>query len=300
MDSADLFRRSEKMRAVEAVVRRVADLPTPVLLRGEGGVGKEQVARALHALSRRASGPFVKVACASLPPDGVEAEVGGKVGAAVGGTLFVDELADMSPDAQGRLVRLIDGAIDVRVIAATSADVYAVVSSGRLRRDLYEHLAVTTIAVPPLRERREEIDFLVRHFLEFFSGTFRRSLPSVSEEMAEALRTYDWPGNVRELQNIVKRWVVLGAEADVREELQLRQAMARRPAVTAGGNALGLREIARRAAREAERQALQEALARANGNRSAAARYLKVSYKTLLQKLEATGLALPKRARLRS
>lgn len=297
----DLFRRSASMRAVEEMVARVANVHVPVLLRGEPGVGKELVAVAIHYLSDRGRAPFVKVACASLPPGLIETEIfgdgngaAGKVDIAVEGTVFLDEIADVPTAVQSRLVRLLDdGMMDVRLIAATTADVYALVAAGQIRSDLYERLSVATITVPPLRERPEEIDFLVGHFLERFSTSLQRPIPAVSDATALALRTYEWPGNVRELEHMIKRWIVLGVEADVRNELEMRRASINRMG-TRGATAPGLREIGRQAAREAERRALQDALARTNGNRSAAARALKVTYKTLLQKLTSTGVAPPK------
>jgi DNA-binding NtrC family response regulator len=297
----DLFRGSVRMHAVEQMVARVASLRAPVLVLGEPGAGKEQVALAIHYLSDRQSAPFVRIGCGSVPPEQVEREIfgnpgveAGQLAAAAGGTAFLDDVADAPSGVQSRLARIIhDSSVDVRFIASVSTDVYALLAAGRLRSDLYETLAVATITVPPLRERREEVEVLARRFLDSFSAAFERSKPVMTEAMAEALRTYDWPGNVRELENLMKRWVVLGVEADITAELEMRSAATRRAAAVRAG-APGLREIGRRAAREAERMALQEALARARGNRSAAARALKVSYKTLLQKLATLGLASTK------
>jgi two-component system, NtrC family, response regulator AtoC len=168
---------------------------------------------------------------------------------------------------------------------------YRLVGSGLFRRDLYERLAVATLDVPPLRERSEEIDSLAQRFLERFARELQRPLPSVSESMAELLRTYDWPGNVRELENVIKRWVVLGNADQVREEIEARRAVAGRGHTAPPGARLGLREVARRAARDAERIVLQDALRHARGNRAAVARELKISYKTLLRKLTEAGLA---------
>jgi two-component system response regulator AtoC len=299
----DIFSRGDKMRALKAPVSRLAAMPAPVLIRGESGVGKELVAWAIHRMSDRASQPFVKVGCASLPADLLESDLfgddnpaGGKVHAAEGGTLFLDEIGEASMTAQGRLSRVLDDCRgSIRVLAATSADMYRLVASGRFRGDLYERLSVATIDVPPLRERRDEIAPLVQHFFEQFGREFQRPVPRMSEAMTALLRAYDWPGNVRELENIVKRWVVLGTEDKVREEIEARRAAAGR-AAAGGGRTLGLRDIARQAAREAERQALQDALERSHGNRAAAARQLRVSYKTLLQKLAETGLATPRQA----
>ena len=293
----ELFRRSAVMRAVEQVVMRVAGLRVPILIHGESGVGKEHVARAIHHLSGATGGPFVGVACAGLPPHRIDAELfgdrddaDGKLASAAGGTAFVDEIADLPLAVQARLAAWLEKrSAAIRFVAATSIDLYALVAAGRVRDDLYEALSVATVTVPPLRERRDEIDFLARHFLEIFSACFERPVPVVSDEVAQALRRYDWPGNLRELEHMMKRWVVLGSEADLLEELEMRRATTRRSRSMPAG-ATGLREIGRRAAREAERRALQDALARANGNRSAAARELKVSYKTLLQKLARMGL----------
>lgn len=298
-DADAVFGASAKMRELANVAVRIAALSTPVLVRGEGGVGKEVVAAAIHRFSDRSNGKFLKVACASLPASLLEAELfgenglgAGKVREAEGGTLFLDEVGDASASAQARLVKVLDDSPNnPRLIAATSADMYSLVATGRFRGDLYERLAVATIDVPPLRERREEIDSLVQSFLERYSRQFHRPVPSMSDTMGALLRSYDWPGNVRELENIVKRWVVLDMEEQVREEIEARREATRRASTTTNGRSLGLRDIARQAARDAERLALQDALNRSNGNRAAAARQLKVSYKTLLQKLAETGLS---------
>ena len=295
-----IFGRSAKMRELEPVVHRIANLQTPVLIRGESGVGKELVAAAIHSISDRSTGYLARVACASLPAPLLEADLfgdaasaTGKVHAAEGGTLVLDEVGEASATIQARLLKVIDDYPKTpRVIATTSADMYRLVAAGRFRGDLYERLAVATLDIPPLRERRDEIDALARGFLERFSREFDRTVPHLSESMAALLASYEWPGNIRELENIVKRWVVLDMEDQVREEIEARRAAARRsPAASNGGGGLGLREIARQAAREAERIALQDALNRCGGNRAAAARQLKVSYKTLLQKLAEAGLS---------
>ena len=167
--------------------------------------------------------------------------------------------------------------------------------AGVLRKDLYQRLGLATIDIPPLRERREEIHVLTHRFLERFSREFQRPMPAVSRSMAELLRTYEWPGNVRELESLVKRWVVLGGESSVQAQIEARRAAAQRRRAAKSRTGPGLREIGRRAARDAERTALQEALLLAKGNRAAAARELKVSYRTLLQKLSEVGLAPPAR-----
>src|SRR5438093_2403483 len=281
----DIFRPSQKMRAIEAVVVRLAAVPTPVLIRGESGVGKECIAVAIHHRSDRSDRPFLKLSCAALPPDPLEAELKEMEQAAQGATLFLDEVGEAPAATQARLFQIVsDDSADIRVLAATSADMYRLVAAGLFRSDLYERLAVATIDVPPLRHRREEIAARVQRFLERFAREFHRPVPQVSEATADLLRTYAWPGNVRELEHIVKRWVVLGDEDSVREEIESRR-VAEQSANMTMSDSLGLRDIARRAARDAERMALEEALRRFQGNRAAVARFLKVSYKTILQKL---------------
>ena len=288
----DIFRHSQKMRAIEEVVVRLAAVPTPVLIRGESGVGKECIAVAIHHRSDRSDRPFLKLPCAALPPDRLEAELKEMEQAAQGATLFLDEVGEAPAATQARLFQIVsDDSADIRVLAATSVDMYRLVAAGLFRSNLYERLAVATIDVPPLRHRREEIDSLVQRFLERFAREFHRPVPLVSEVMAELLRTYTWPGNVRELEQIVKRWVVLGDEDHVRDEFEARRIAEQSAHMTTSNGHLGLRDIARRAAREAERVALEEALRHFRGNRAAVARHLKVSYKTLLQKLDAAGLS---------
>jgi two-component system response regulator AtoC len=294
----EIFRRSPKMQALETVVARLAAVSTPVLVRGESGVGKELIGRVIHQLSDRSERPFVKLTFTALPADRVVSELEGASVATPDGTLFLDEIGDASAAAQTRLLSIMAGKGPVpRLIAATSADMNRLVTAGVFRRDLYELLALATIDIPPLRERREEIDVLTRRFLERFSREFQRPMPLVSKSMAELLRSYEWPGNVRELESIVKRWVVLGGEGSVRAQIEARRAAAGRRHAAQAGAGPGLREIGRQAAREAERAALQEALLGARGNRAAAARALRVSYRTLLQKLTEVGLAPPTRVK---
>ena len=294
----ELFRQSDRMRALEPVVARLATIAAPVLIRGEAGVGKEGVALAIHYLSDRSRRPFVKVPCAGLPADVLEIELGNMVTAAHDGTLFLHEVGELSSAIQDELGYFLNGSAGaLRVLASTSIDMYTLVAARRFRGDLYERLAIVTLDVPPLRERREEIDRLVERALERYAREAERPVPLLTAEMADTLRSYAWPGNIHELENIVKRWVLLGTTEPIRAELAARHAATTRGRRSSIGGALGLREIARAAAREAERVALQEALRRAKGNRAAVARELKVSYKTLLQKLSDVGLATTPRRR---
>jgi two-component system response regulator AtoC len=310
-----LFRRSERMKAVEALVMRVADTDGPVLIQGEPGTGKELVAQAIHYLSGRSGKPWQRVNCASLPGDLLESEIfgfegevpanspirqPGKLDLADGGTLLLDEIADIPPVLQARIVHLLqDGqffrargrdliSTGARLLATTARDLKAMTVAHAYREDLYRLLGVVNIVVPPLRERREEIPLLADDFRVRFAGEFSRLQPKLSSEILELLSAYDWPGNVRELENLVKRWIVLGDDAHVKEELHSRlraRGGGNRKQKPASIDEVGLREVARRAARAAERAALRDALERVGGNRAAAARLLKISYKTLLQKL---------------
>jgi|RhiMetdeSRZDD1v2_1073273.scaffolds.fasta_scaffold97586_6 two-component system, NtrC family, response regulator AtoC len=294
----DLFRLSPKMQALEPVVARLAAVSSPVLIRGESGVGKEVIARVLHRRSDRSERSFLKLALTALPAEDVLSELEGAVAAASDGTLFVDEIGEASAALQARLLSILAGkGPKPRVIAATSADMNRLVTRGVFRKELYKRLALVTIDIPPLRERREEINALTHRFLERFACEFQRPMPLVTRSMADLLRGYAWPGNVRELESIVRRWVVLGDESSVRAQIEARQRAVRRRHAAPAGTALGLLEIGRGAAREAERVALQEALLRTRGNRAAAARELKISYRTLLQKLAGAKLAPPSRVK---
>ena len=296
-----LFHRSAKMRALEPTVARLAAVSVPVLIRGEEGVGKEGVATAIHCLSPRSAAPLVKVACSSLPAEVLQDQLPGMVKSADGGSLFLEEVGDLPASAQTQIRHLMDGAGgNVRILSSTSADMYSLVGGGRFQGELYERLSVATIDVAPLRERPEEIVPLAMRFIERFAREFARPVPELPEGVVDALHRYRWPGNIRELEGLVKRWVALGMPNEILAELDARAAAtARSHRPAANGMALGLRDIARDAAREAERIAIQAALQRAKGNRAAVARQLKVSYKTLLQKLSDTGLATTRRVRRR-
>jgi two-component system, NtrC family, response regulator AtoC len=306
---AGLFDQSAAMRDLEKEAIRAGDTADPVLLIGEPGTGKEVVARTIHFLSARWAGPVVKLNVTSLPSDMVEAELFGddtRVGTverAAGGSLILHEVGELSMAAQSRLLGLLDdpGCGRVRLLATASRDLSTPVADSSFRRDLFYRLDALRIVVPPLRERREEIPHLVNHFRQRFAEDFRRPLPNEPPELIGLMMAYDWPGNVRELEHLIKRWVVLGDEEqllhEVKQRSEHRHALGAVPVVSGSAAGESLRDIARRAAREAERLALQAALAQAGGNRAAAARALKISYKTLLQKTAEAGLANPRRGK---
>ena len=313
---------SSKMQAIRTIIENVADTDATVLIRGESGVGKDLVARTIHAHSIRRDGPFVKVNCAAIPHGLLESELfghekGAFTGAhrrkpgqfeyAKGGTIYLDEIAELPLSLQAKLLHVLQDfrfarvggnamiEVDARVIAATNRDVERQMALGEFREDLYYRLNVVELRVPPLRERREEIPGLVELFLARFNEQYGRQKQLSSETLAR-LTEYSWSGNVRELENIIRRMVVLSDGEQAFDALAARNrnghAPAPRPATIVTES---LRDIARRGAREAERKALAEVLERVRWNRAEASRILKVSYKTLLHKIAECDLTSPAR-----
>ena len=238
----EIVGRSFGIRSLLERIERVTGTPARVLITGENGPGKELVARAIHRGSQRARKPFIEVNCAAIPSELIESELfghmkgsftgaiadrAGKFEQAHGGTLFLDEIGDMSQSAQAKVLRVLqDGfvtriggskpvQVDVRVLAATNKDLEEEIAAGRFREDLYYRLNVVPITVPALRERREDIPLLVRHFLQQFAE--RDGLParSISDEALQRLSELDWPGNVRELRNTMERLVILASAASI-------------------------------------------------------------------------------------
>ncbi len=215
------------------------------------------------------------------------------------GTIFLDEIGEMSAPLQAKLLQVLqdgefsrlggerDVRVDVRVLASTNRDLERAVEAGMFRDDLYYRLNVVSLTVPPLRERREEISFLADYFLKKYNEQYNRRVPALSVQTLALFQTYHWPGNIREVENLVKRIVILESEECVPQELQREERMESKatPALP-----VGLKELARRAAREAERVAIQEALRRTQWNRIQTAKLLKISYKALLYKMQECGL----------
>jgi two-component system response regulator AtoC len=315
-----LFDGHPRMQAIRGIIESIADTDTTVLIRGESGVGKDLVARAVHAASIRRVGPFVKVNCAAIPQGLLESQLfGHEKGAFTGahrrkpgqfeyanrGTIYLDEIAELPLGLQAKLLHVLQDFrfsrvgghamidVDARVIAATNRDLEQAMRDGEFRQDLYYRLNVVEIRVPPLRERREEIPRLASWFLAKFNAQYGRQKQLAPETLAR-LREYPWSGNVRELENAIRRLVVLSDGEQAVEALVARRRFdspeSPRPAITES-----LREIARRGAREAERKALAEVLELVHWNRAKAARILKVSYKTLLNKICECGLEPPSR-----
>jgi len=304
---------STRMRAIFDMIQTVAPQTSRVLITGESGTGKELVARAIHENSARSQAPFITINCGAFPETLLESELFGYMKgaftganenrqglfqAAHGGTLFMDEIGNMSLTMQVKLYRVLqegkvrpigsteESDVDVRIIAATNKDFEKEIAEGRFREDLYYRLSVIPILVPPLRERREDIPLLARHFLENFRKTMEKPIEAISPEAMTRLESYDWPGNVRELENTMERAVALESG----REISLR-VLPDRIAGYAGGSSMhgpgalvadfpaeGVdfeKEIA-----QAERGYLQAALEKAGGVRTRASELLKISYRS--------------------
>jgi two-component system, NtrC family, response regulator AtoC len=263
----DLLGHSERMEEVRDLIARVADTDVTVLIRGESGTGKELVARALYASSLRRDKPFVKVNCAALPTELLESELFGfERGAFTGaiqqkpgkfefanhGTMFLDEIGDMSVPLQAKLLQVLqdgefsrlggkhDVHVDLRVVAATNTDLERAVATGQFREDLFFRLNVVCISLPPLRDRRDEIPVLTEYFQKTYSVQYNKPYSGISNELMQLFMDYDWPGNVRELENLIKRAVILGGEAPIRKEIGQSIAVApHRPSAAAPARRAG-------------------------------------------------------------
>ena len=345
-DFAGLFGTSPKMEEVKNTIEQVADTTATVLIRGESGTGKEVVARMVYAQSGRFEKPFVKVNCAAIPHELLESELFGyepgaftganrqklgKFDLANSGTLFLDEVSEMHPILQAKLLHVLqdggfsrlggkrDISVDVRVLAATNKQLEIAVQDGTFREDLFYRLNVITIHIPPLRERREEIPIFLDYFLRKYSEFYGKQPAPFGETAISSMMEYAWPGNIRELENLVKRYVIVGNEAQIIRELSTHKPTltaipaavstaalkspengeTRLPAVPAAipitsvkGNGVeadtpSLLEIGKRAAMTAEQEAIERVLTQTRWNRRQAARILKISYKALLNKLKA-------------
>jgi two-component system response regulator AtoC len=309
------------MRQLSLAVQRAAATDATVLIEGESGTGKELFARAVHALSERANGPFVAINCAAIPEGLLEAELFGyERGAFTGavqrklgkfemanrGTLFLDEIGELPMPLQGKILRALEERtfdrlggtssirIDVRIVAATNRHLKQAVAARQFREDLYFRLSVFPITVPPLRERREDIPILARHFIEQDCRDQGRKMLTLSPTALEALCEYPWPGNVRELQNCLERAVIL-SEGDTifPKHLNLVVEDFTRPENPLAHLDLSgsLADVTHRAVMEVERQVIKQALADANGDLARASDRLQIGYKVLAAKMRALGMS---------
>jgi two-component system, NtrC family, response regulator AtoC len=328
-DRPPLVGESPAMKAIYDMVARVADSPSTVLVTGESGTGKELIAKALHRGSSRRDKPLIKVNCAAIPKDLVESElfgyergaftgaVGSKPGRfelADGGTLFLDEIGEIPVEMQVKLLRALQESefervggiktlrVDVRLIAATNRDLKALIADGRFREDLYYRLAVVPIALPALRERREDIPLLVRHFIQKYNGRLGKRVDGIEDDALQLLLGYGWPGNIRELENLMERSVLFADGPLIQASAlpdSLRERGAHPPIPVAAVGPLGaiaapsgasMKEIVRHAQAELERELIARALEETGGNVTRAAKRLQISRKSLQVKMKELGL----------
>lgn len=312
---------SDKMHRIKEVIDQVANTDVTLLIQGESGVGKEVVARSVHLNSNRRDKPFVKVNCAALPQELLESELfgyekgaftgayrmkPGKFELANGGTIFLDEISEISPALQAKLLQVLqdrefsrlggkkDLRVDVRVLVATNTNIEEAVTNGRFREDLYYRLNVVNITIPPLRGRKEEIPVFVEYFLNKFERKYQKKGKPLPNSLMKAFLDHHWFGNIRELENFIQRYVVLGNVEEIISELNQ---IAKKDISNDKNNGnppktaqLSLKEVHREAIRKAETEVISRALEKANWNSKKAANILNVSYKSLLNKIKEYGL----------
>src|SRR6478609_5442324 len=313
---AVVFGQSEGMQALRSRLDRVASANVPVLIHGESGTGKDIIARLVHALSPWKSGPFVKVNCPAIPGTLLESELfgyergaftgaygskPGRVEMAHRGTLFLDEISELDMPLQSKLLQLLqdgqfcrigaqaDKKVEVRIVCATNRKLEEEIENGTFRQDLFYRINVVNLYMPPLRERRSDIDGLVAYFLEFYNRKYNCKARPISLELMEVLRKYHWPGNIRELENLVKRYVILGAEDVISADLAPRTVDFFNTDIPVDGQ-ISLKKLTRQAVRELERKVILKVLQNHHWNRKQAAKALSISYRALLYKIRDAGL----------
>ncbi len=309
--SSLLIGKAPAFLAAAALAQKVAPTPATVLLTGETGTGKEVFAQAIHRESSRARQSFVGINCAAFSRELLESEMfGSTAGAFTGavkerkglfeeahkGTLFLDEIGEMAPELQAKLLRVLETGelfrlgsskpvkVDVRIIAATHRNLETEVAEGRFRQDLRYRISVFPIALPPLRERPEDLELLARHFLKLFAGSgSQRPVPQLTEATLEVLRRYNWPGNIRELRNVLERCLILSDGQWITPDLlppELQESAARRQGATAGDFDLA----------GVEKAHILKVLRATGGNKTRAAELLQIAISTLYRKLEEYGI----------
>jgi two-component system nitrogen regulation response regulator GlnG len=313
---------SDAITRIIREVNRVAQSDFSVIVQGETGSGKELVARSIYQLSGRADAPFIPLDCGAIPETLIESELfgyqkgaftgastpkAGKFEAAHGGTLFLDEIANLPLGAQAKLLRVLQekkvlrlGAVkpvkvDVRLVTASNQELQRLVESGQMREDLYFRLNEFTITIPPLRERKDDIPYLAKRFMDLTNKELQKNVRRFSEYCLEALLSYNWPGNVRQLRSVIRRAVLLADDIITEHHLDIKRApvpgLAFTPKIQGTPwDELSLREIVHHSVVTVEREVLLQVLKHTRGNKAKAARLLQIDYKTIHTKLKQFGI----------
>lgn len=284
---------SASMRPVERVISELSQSDVPVLLLAEAGAGKHATARRIHEMSRRNGQPFSALQCSTLKPEHVPISHHNG-GDNHSGTVFLDELADLSSSSQAYLREALlraagrNGASDTgpRFICGSARDLEVELKAGRFREDLYYRISGVCLRLPPLRQRKEDIPLLMAYFLKKYAQEFRRPIPEVSSQMARLFEDYSWPGNLRELESVARVLVALGDEQLAMGGLR---ALLRQPSDSGNGHRMSLKAVAKAASHQAEKELILKVLTRTRWNRRRAAAELQISYKALLYKLKQIG-----------
>jgi two-component system response regulator AtoC len=304
------------MQAVRERMDRVAAANVPVLIQGESGTGKDIIARLIHGRSPWRGGPYVKVNCPAIPGTLLESELfgyekgaftgaygmkPGRVELAHRGTLFLDEISELDLALQSKLLQLLqdgqfcrigaqeDKRVEVRVVCATNRHLETEIENGTFRQDLFYRINVVNVSLPPLRERRTDIDDLVGFFLEYYNRKYNCRAKPISNELMAVLQKYHWPGNIRELENLIKRYVILGTEDVISSDLVTRDEGLLSAEINFDGP-ISLKKLTRQAVRELERKVILKVLQTHHWNRKQAAKALNISYRALLYKIRDAGL----------
>jgi len=308
------------MNAIYDMIEKVADTPSSVLITGESGTGKELIAAALHYKSSRKDRPFIKINCAAIPRELMESELfGHEKGSFTGavsskpgrfeladeGTLFLDEIAEIPVEMQVKLLRAIQEnefervggvttlKVDVRLVCATNRDLTKEVEEGRFREDLFYRLNVIPIALPPLRDRREDIPLLIDHFIAKYNAKLGKQVGGISPGALSLISQHRWPGNIRELENVIER-CLLFTEGPQIAPADLPEALVQKPGAVATsvppGEEASMKTIVKQATAELEKDLIVAALAETAGNVTQAAKRLKISRKSLQNKMKEFGL----------
>ncbi len=311
-----VFGKSEAMQALRARMDKVASANVPVLIHGESGTGKDIIARLIHSRSPWKTGPYVKVNCPAIPGTLLESELfgyekgaftgaygtkPGRVEMAHRGTLFLDEISELDLALQSKLLQLLqdgqfcrigaqeDKKVEVRIVCATNRILENEIENGTFRQDLFYRINVVNLALPALRERRNDIEDLTIYFLDYYNRKYNCRAKALSPELMAVLQKYHWPGNIRELENLVKRYVILGSEEVISSDLVTREQEYFNPELNLDGP-ISLKKLTRQATRELERKVILKVLQANHWNRKQAARALSISYRALLYKIRDAGL----------